>query len=322
MKLVIAGAGSIGCFCGGLLSVDGHDVTLFGRRRVLDPIANTGLRLTDFSGLDQTVPPQRLELSDQPSCLTSAQLILVTVKSGATAEMAELIATHAPPDAPVLSWQNGIENARILKGVLQGRTVRAGMVPFNVVPKGPAHFHRATSGDIVIEAGEGDLAQHLSSGPLQVLESDRIEAVQWGKLVINLNNALNALSGLPLQQQLLDRRWRRVMADQMDEALAVLRAAQSPVLSMTPLPAWLIPSVLRLPTALFSRIAAKMLTIDPEARTSMSYDVMARRDTEIDSLQGQIIRLGERWGVPTPINARVAALIADRPQDPIGPEQI
>ncbi len=322
MKIVIAGAGSIGCFCGGLLALAGHEVTLFGRPRVLDAIASGGLQLTDFSGLDHTIDASQLVLADKPSCLGSAELIIVTVKSGATPDMAELIADHSRTQTPVISWQNGTDNARLLRAALSGRDVRAGMVPFNVVPKGPAHYHRATSGNIMIEAGPGKLGQALSSDALFVQESDKIEAVQWGKLVLNLNNALNALSGLPLQQQLRDRRWRRVMADQMGEALEVLKAAQIPVASTTPLPAWMTPIVLRLPTPMFSRIAARMLTIDPEARTSMSYDLMAGRVTEIDSLQGQIIRLGERVGVPTPINARVAALIDGRPKDPIGPDQI
>lgn len=327
MKLTIAGAGSIGCFTGGLLSLAGHDVTLLGRARILDQIREHGLTVTDFSGLRQTVPSTGLTLSEDPSCLSGAELVIVTVKSPATANMAGLIARHPPDDAPVLSWQNGMENAATLQKFLPGRDVRPGMVPFNVVPAGAATFHRATSGDIVIQSGPGELAQRLTSGPLPVTESDRIEAVQWGKLVINLNNALNALSGRTLQEQLLDRSWRSLMADQMAEALRVLRAAQIPVASTTPLPAWMSPHILRLPTPLFSRIAAQMLTIDPTARTSMAYDLAAGRATEIDSLQGEVIRLGREHGVPTPyctaIRDHVLAMSETQERDPaLSPAQI
>ena len=76
------------------------------------------------------------------------------------------------------------------------------------------------------------------------------------------------------------------------------------------------PHVLRLPTPLFSRIAARMLTIDPTARTSMAYDLMAGRPTEIDSLQGEIIRLAEQQRRPAPICARVAALVSEANADP------
>ncbi|MGI9370453.1 MAG: 2-dehydropantoate 2-reductase [Ruegeria sp.] len=322
MKLVIAGAGSIGCYSGALLAEAGHDVTLLGRARVIDPIRAQGLTVTDFSGLHCTIPADRLTLTEDPAALSNADLIIVTVKSGATAEMADLIARHAPESAPVLSWQNGMENARTLQTTLSGRDVRAGMVPFNVVPTDAATYHRATSGEIVIASGLDQLSQTLSSPALPVAESDRIEAVQWGKLVINLNNALNALSGLTLREQLLDRNWRRLMAAQMAEALAVLQAAGHPVASTTPLPAWMTPHILRLPTPLFTRIAARMLTIDPSARTSMAYDLMADRPTEIDSLQGEIMGLGAENNVPTPICTDVAALIKQAPTLPLSPEQI
>ncbi|MTI00531.1 2-dehydropantoate 2-reductase [Roseibium sp. RKSG952] len=322
MKLVIAGAGSIGCYCGALLADAGHRVTLLGRARVLDPIREQGLTVTDFSGMRTTVPADGLVLTEDPACLADADVIIVTVKTGATAEMAKLISDHAPKSAPVLSWQNGMENARTLRASLPDRDVRAGMVPFNVVPTDAATYHRATSGDIVIQNGPGVLADQLNSPSLPVTESKDIEAVQWGKLVINLNNALNALSGLTLREQLMDRNWRRLMADQMTEALGVLKAAGHPVASTTPLPAWMTPHILRLPTLLFSRIAARMLTIDPNARLSMAYDLMAGRPTEIDSLQGEIIRIGADVNVPTPSCARVSELIKETPQQPLTPDQI
>ena len=322
MKLVIAGAGSIGCYCGALLQKAGHDVTLLGRARVLDPIREQGLTVTDFTGLNQSVSADRLTLSEDPACLGGTELVIVTVKSGATEDMARLIEAHASPDAPILSWQNGLDNARTLRAALPGRDVRAGMVPFNVVPAADATYHRATSGEIVIQTGPGDLAALLSSPDLPVTESDRIEAVQWGKLVINLNNALNALSGMTLVAQLMDRDWRRLMADQMAEALKVLSASGHPVASTTPLPAGMTPHILRLPTPLFTRIAARMLTIDPSARTSMAYDLMAGRTTEIDSLQGEIIRLGTETGKPMPICTRVSELIRQAPETPLTPDQI
>ncbi len=322
MKIVIAGAGSIGCFCGALLAATGHRVTLLGRARVLDAIRARGLTVTDFSNLHHHIPAAQLTLSEESDCLVDAELVIVTVKTGATAEMASLIAAHTPETAPILSWQNGLENARILRASLTGRDVCAGMVPFNVVPTDTATYHRATSGEIVIEHGPRALVSLLSSPDLPVTESDRIEAVQWGKLVINLNNALNALSGLTLQNQLLDRNWRRLMADQMAEALRVLKAANIDAASTTPLPAWMTPHILRLPTPIFTRIAAKMLTIDPTARTSMAYDLTAGRPTEIDSLQGEIIRLGHQHAIPTPINSRIADLIQQAPSTPITVNQI
>ncbi|MFT6091422.1 2-dehydropantoate 2-reductase [Sulfitobacter sp.] len=303
--IVVAGAGAIGCFLGGILAARGHDVTLLARRRVMDQITENGLHLTDFGGLDVDVSAQDLTLTDDPDCLKTAALVLVTVKTADTAAMAREINRNAPKDAVVISLQNGMEAAQTLRNILPAHDVRAGMVPFNVVPAGAGSYHRSTSGDIVIEAGETPLADHLSHPDLVFENSDDIAAVQWGKLLINLNNALNALSGLTLQAQLLSRPWRLVMAAQMVEALNVLKAHGIQTRSSTPLPSGLIPWVLRLPTPLFQRVAAKMLTIDPTARTSMSYDLEAGKPTEIDALQGVIIRLGAEKSVPTPLCTRV-----------------
>lgn len=161
----------------------------------------------------------------------------------------------------------------------------------------------------MIAAGPGHWARRLSVPDLVVKESENISGLQWGKLLINLNNALNALSGLTLVDQLQDLRWRRVMADQMAEALRVMKAAGIAPLSTTPLPAWVNPHILRLPTWAFTRIAAQMLTIDPTARSSMAQDLILGRLTEVDMLQGEIHRLGKAYGVETPICDVVIQLI-------------
>lgn len=317
-RIVIAGAGSIGCFVGGLLQDAGHDVAYLGRARVLDALREHGLHLTDFTGLDVTVTPGAL--MEDPSILGTADLILVTVKSGATEAMARLIAAGAPPDAVVISLQNGLANIDILRRALPDHDVRAGMVPFNVVPAGPGHYHRTTSGEIVIEAGPGGWGDRLSCPALPFIESAQITAVQWGKLLINLTNAINALSGLPLRDMLRQPEWRRLMADQMAEALMVLKAAGIPVTSTAPVPMSWVPTILRLPTPIYTRVAAQMLTIDPQARTSMAYDLMDGRPTEIDQLQGAILTLAAKQGVKTPtVSAIARAVKALEGQGPVTP---
>ena len=307
--VVVAGAGSIGCFVGGLLAASGRSVSLLARPRVVEEITANGLHLSDFSGLDMALAPDRLRMATEPDVLRTADLVLVTVKTGATADIARQIAELAPRAAVVVSLQNGVQASALLQETLPERDIRPGMVPFNVVPQGPGHYHRATSGDILIGAGPTPLPV-LSDVPHMAIETvPDITGVQWGKLLINLNNALNALSGQTVQAQLMDRAWRRLMADQMAEGLRVLSAAGLAPVSTTPVPASWVPTILRLPTALFRRVAAQMLTIDPEARTSMAYDLRAARPTEVDALQGEIIRLGQAHCVPTPICAAVQARV-------------
>ena len=111
-------------------------------------------------------------------------------------------------DVVVVSLQNGVGNTAVLRDRLPGRRVLGGMVPFNVIALGNGRFHRATSGDIVIEQDEARTAEKLSVPGLNMRATDNIDGVQWGKLLLNLNNALNALADLPLRRQLAQRPWR------------------------------------------------------------------------------------------------------------------
>lgn len=307
--IAIAGAGAVGGFVGALLAAAGRRVVLLGRDEAMRQLTETGLRVTDLTGLDRTVAPTTFAATGDPAALAGSGLILVAVKSGATAEMAELISRHAPADAIVVSLQNGISGIRILREALPGRIVLAGVVPFSVTRLGPAHFHRGSAGSLLIEAGRPEVTAALSVPGLAVAEEPRIEAVQWGKLLINLNNALNALSGLPLRDELMSRAWRRLLAAQIDEALAVLEVAGILAKAPLPVPVGLLPALLRLPTPLFALIARRMLPMDPKARSSMWDDLNRRRPTEIDALQGEVLALAERYEVPAPVVAEVASLV-------------
>src|SRR4030088_2577817 len=235
----VAGAGSIGCFVGGMCVAAGRRVALLARPRVIQEIEGNGLRLTSFEGLDRKVASNRLTLSEDPSIFGDAGIVLVTVKSADTADIADIIAKHAPADAVIVSLQNGIGNVPVLREKLPGRRVLAGMVPFNVVAPGEGRFHRSTSGDIVIEQDGARTADRLSVPGLRMRPTQDIAGVQWGKLLVNLNNALNALADLPLRQQLAQRSWRKLFADQMAEGLAAIRAEGVRPVSSTPIPAGL-----------------------------------------------------------------------------------
>lgn len=111
--------------------------------------------------------------------------------------------------------------------------------------------------------------------------------VQWAEVLLNLNNAINALSGLPLKQQLSIRAYRQCLAMAQTEALVVLQAADIQPAKLTVLPASLIPLVLRLPNLFFKTLSRKMLKIEPLARSSMQDDLTARQPTEIDRINGE-----------------------------------
>ena len=310
-RILIAGAGSIGCYVGGRLAAAGRDVTLLGRPRVMDAIRAHGLTLSDLDGRSEAVVPQALNLTDDPVAMAGVDVILVTVKSRDTVAIGKAIAAHARPDALIVSLQNGTANAARLRELVGERTVIAGMVPFNVLSRGDARFHRGTGGTVLIaDDGPAWLLEELTVPSLPLATHPDMIAVQWGKLLINLNNALNALSGLPLREQLLDWRWRRLLAAQQREGLRLLKRAEIEPWSMGKIPIRVLPWVLRLPTPLFTQLASAAVKIDPHARSSMWEDLENRRPTEIADLQGAIVALAARWGMKAPVNARIAAAIA------------
>lgn len=322
-RIVIAGAGSIGCYVGGRLAVAGKAVTLLVRPRMIEGLQQEGLRITDPDGSEKLVEPGQFFLTSDPeTAFGQADIILVAVKSGATEEMAKSIRENAPSDIVVVSLQNGVGNADTLRQHLPPEAiVVSGMVPFNVVQSGsgvsPLNVRRTMPGTVLIDDTLDGLAEALSVPGLSVQAHSDMQGILWGKLLINLNNALNALSNLPLVEQLADRNWRLLIADQMSEGLKVVRAHGITPAKVQGAPPAVLPWILRLPDFLFRIAAARMLAINPHARSSMWEDLSRGRATEIDYLQGVIIRLAREKNIAVPLTRKVSACVRQAEGKPV-----
>lgn len=310
-RIAVAGAGSIGCHAGGCLALAGRSVTLLARQRLAEVIGKDGLTIIDLDGRGRKLAPSAIAAAVDPAkALKDAGLVLVTVKSGDTAEMAGLIARHARLDATVVSLQNGTQNAALLRQHLPAtQRVVAGVVSFNVIQDqaadGAPVFRRTTDGEVLVEAGVPGLIELLTVEGLPVASAADMTAVLWGKLILNLTNAINALSGLPLVEYLSDRRWRMILAAQIEEALAAMRAAGINPAKVGALRPALLPFLLRLPDFLFRIVARRMLTVDPKAKPSTLQDLERGRKTETDEFQGAIVRLAEQVGTAAPLSRLV-----------------
>lgn len=307
------GAGSVGCFIGGSLQAAGAMVHYVGRRRVFDALHVQGLTLTDLQGRRTQLPADLLTLSQSVPKIKPS-LVLLTVKSNATRDAAAELARVLPAGTPVLSLQNGIGNAATAQDAAPALDVIAGMVPFNVAEVEPGHFHRGTSG--VLAAAEHDALRAWQplferAGLPLALHAD-MRGVQWGKLLLNLNNPVNALSELPLREELLSRGYRKALAALQDEALQVMQAARIEPARLTSLPPRWLPALLRLPTPLFRLIASRMLRIDAKARSSMADDLAHGRATEVDALCGEVVRMARGLNIDAPVNARMAKLVHEQ----------
>jgi 2-dehydropantoate 2-reductase len=323
MKIGILGAGAIGCYLGGKLIAAGHDVVLVGR--LGDEIRASGLGLSDYTGSHVELAADRVRYVEGPESLADVEAVLLTVKSQATEEAARPLAAILRRPTPMVSFQNGVSNPLRLRGVLPGHPILAGMVPFNVARTAPGRFHNGTSGPLAIEERggvEAPIAAALRSAGFEVELHAELEALQWSKLLINLNNAVNALGGVPLYQQIRDRDYRRVMAMTVREGIAAMRASGMKIARVGRMLPTLAPAVLSLPDVFFLRVASLMVKVDRTARSSMLDDLELRRATEIDYLNGEIVRLAEKGGVAVPVNRALIALVKQAEQARAGSPRI
>lgn len=316
MKICVFGAGAVGGWIGGAWASAGLNVVLVGRERVAAEIAGHGLTVGDSSGEGPTpsihLPAGTVTCTSDPKACADADLILVTVKSTGTDEAGEAIARHAREDAVLLSFQNGVSNPERLRVALPGRTVLAGMVPFNVVRLGNGRFTKTVAGrlwaeDHALTRAVRD-AVGRGRGGLELAED--MTPVMWSKLLINLNNAVNALSGKPLLEQLQNRDYRRVVAASQDEALAAMKLAGITPAKMGIVSPQRLPGVLRLPNALFAPFL-KAQQIAPDARSSMADDFAAGRPTEIDFLNGEVVALARKHGRNPRVNTGIVQLVKE-----------
>ena len=312
LRIGVMGTGAIGGYVGGKLAVAGQDVVFIGRERTKREVDENGLRVIDIDGATARLPPDRVAFAMDLDHLARCDVVLCCVKSGATLETARELKRVLRRDAVVVSLQNGVRNPDDLRKHLDQK-VLAGIVNFNVLSKGKATFRQATSGAILIEssndAATNELGEVMNAAGLVVERPTAIREIQWAKLVLNLNNAVSALSDRPTREIVLSAGYRRVLAALMEEALSVLRGAgiEPARLGAVPLP-WIV-RVMRLPTPIVRLVARVQLRNDPDARSSMREDLTAGRLTEVDWINGEIVRLGDSCGVPAERNRRIVDVV-------------
>jgi 2-dehydropantoate 2-reductase len=298
---VVVGAGAVGSFYGAMLARAGHAVTLVGRAPHVQAIADRGLRL-HMSGQIYTVS---LAASTDLAVAGGADLVLFCVKSPDTDGVARQLAPLLKPDALVISLQNGVDNAETLARHLTQAVVPAAVYVATAMPA-PGEVHHHGQGHLVIgpinaaAAADAALMSRLqsvvdlfASAEVSVRVSPDVFGELWRKLIVNC--AYNAVSGLTRQPYgrmadlpaIVDLQ-RAVVR----EAVAVAQAAGQTI-------------DLDASMAAMAAIATTM----PGQRSSTAQDMARGRPTEIDHLNGFVVRRGAELGVPTPLNQALHALV-------------
>lgn len=283
LQIAVLGAGAVGCYYGGMLARAGHAVTLIGRPQHVQVFAAQGLRMQTLT-FDETVPVQA---STDASAVAGADLVLFAVKSPDTESAGEQMRAHLKPGALVLCLQNGVDNAERLRAVLPGASVAAAVVYVATEMAGPGHLRHHGRGELVIEpaARSDEVAQALVAAGVPTEISDNVRGALWAKLILNCAyNALSAVGRIAYGQLVQQPGVRDVMRDVVAECRAVAAA------DGVTLPGDV--------DAAVRRIAETM----PSQYSSTAQDLMRGKPSEIDHLNGYVVRRGDALGVPTPAN--------------------
>jgi 2-dehydropantoate 2-reductase len=289
VKVAVMGAGAVGCYYGGMLARAGNEVTLIGRDKHVDAVRRDGLRL-QAQAFDEKV---QLEASTEPAAVAGADLVLFCVKSPATEGAGLAMKDALDQDAAVLTLQNGVDNAERLAAAL-GREVIPAVVYVATEMAGPGHVRHHGRGELVIgrSAASPRVAAVMRPAGIPVEISENVAGALWAKLVVNCAyNALSAITQLPYGRVVAGEQVPQVMRDVVDECLAVARA-----------------SGITIPGNLHAAVM-KIAETMPGQQSSTAQDLARGRSTEIDHLNGVVVRKGEALGVPVPANRTLLALV-------------
>jgi 2-dehydropantoate 2-reductase len=289
MKIAVMGAGAVGCYYGGMLARAGHDVVLVGRPQHVEAVRHQGLRLQTQT-FDQRI---RVSASTEGSAVQGAQLVLFCVKSTDTDSAAAAIKPHLVPDALVLSLQNGVENADRLRTLLP-QEVAAAVVYIGTEMAGPGHVRHHGRGELVMEPSKlgGDVARALIAAGVPTDISDNVRGALWAKLILNCAyNALSAITQLPYGRLVKGAGITAVMRDVVDECVAVAKADD-----------------VTIPGDIDAAVRKIAETV-PGQYSSTAQDLARGKRSEIDHLNGLIVRRGEALGVATPANRLLHAIV-------------
>ncbi|MEO7639936.1 MAG: 2-dehydropantoate 2-reductase [Ramlibacter sp.] len=290
MKVTVMGAGAVGCYYGGMLARAGHAVTLIARPQHVEAVLRDGLRMETRS-FDEQV---RVAASTEAAAARGADLVLFSVKSTDTEAAGVQIKPHLDPGTLVLCLQNGVDNADRLRGVLPPQQVAAAVVYVGCEMAGAGHLKHHGRGELVIEpaASSERVAQALIAAGVPTEISDNVRGALWAKLILNCaHNAISAISQLPYGETAKGEGVAEVMRDVVDECAAVAKAEGVTVPGD--------------PGAAVQKIIETM----PSQFSSTAQDLARGKRSEIDYLNGLVVRRGEALGVPTPANRVLWAMV-------------
>ncbi|SMO74871.1 ketopantoate reductase [Thalassovita litoralis] len=288
MKIAVMGAGAVGCYYGAMLAQAGHQVVLVGRPALVRAVQADGLVLEK----DGQRHVCAVMATDDPAAVAGADMVLFCVKSGDTETAGRQIAPHLGAGALLLSLQNGVSNAERLAQVT-GHSVIPTVVYVASAMAGPGVVRHEGRGDLAIGGPGADAAGAvLRAAGVETDVSDQVMSALWAKLVLNCAyNAVSAIARLPYGV-LAQVDGVMPLLDQIVAECRAVAAAEG-----ITLPEEVSQTVHGIPNWM------------PGQFSSTAQDVMRGRPSEIDFLNGEIVRLAAKHGIDVPINRTLTLLV-------------
>jgi 2-dehydropantoate 2-reductase len=295
MHFLVVGAGSMGCLFASRLTLAGYDVSIREAvRDWADRINDQGIRVEGITGeYTATVPA----LTERPSI--PPDVVLICVKSNDTGAAGRGIEPWLKPDTTVVTLQNGLGNVEILGEIFGNERVVGGVTAEAATVLGPGRIRHAGRGETLIgPRGAPDspverIAGAFNKAGFKTRSIENVDDLIWGKLIINVGiNALTAVTRLKNGRLPHFEGTRLVMEEAVREAAAVARAREIQLPYPDP-----VGRVMEVCEATSGNIA------------SMLQDVLKEKVTEIDFINGAIVREGKALGIPTPVNFTLTSLV-------------
>ena len=298
MRICIIGSGAMGSLFGGRLSLAGFDVVLYDIfREHVEKVQRDGLAIEDAaSGAVTTARPSA---SANSEAARGADVLIIFVKSTATEEAAARFAPLAGPATIVLTLQNGLGNESIIAAKFGAERTAAGVTSQGATFVGPGRIRHAGTGPTHICMSDrrneklGPLRGALEKAGFETHVSGDVAGLVWSKLVINVGiNALTAITGQVNGKLVESEETKAIIADLVGEAVAVARARGIELSYEDPL-------------SVVYDVARKT----GANRSSMLQDFDKHRPSEIEVMNGAIVREASRAGIPVPVNATITRVI-------------
>ena len=296
MKIAILGAGAIGSLFGALLWESGEDIVLIGRKKHVEAIRSRGLKISGISG-ERIVKPKAVTTTQE---VGKVDLIIISVKSYDTEQAAKDALNMVHPDTVVLTIQNGLGNIEKLSEIIGEKHVIGGVTMQGSTFIKPGEIYHAGKGPTIIGELNGEItdrvkriAETFNKAKIETKITRNIRGVLWDKIIINAGiNALTAITRMKNGELLKVSEIKKTMIEAVKEAVNVAKALN-----------------IKLEVEDHVKKVIEVVEATANNKSSMLQDIERGKKTEIDFINGAIVKLGKKLGIKPPVNEILTALV-------------